>query len=180
MLNQAPTAVNALTRNVIVNHPNSYSILVLRKFILRKDDGKLGGKPTIGGMGELDSDDEENIEYRFIGNGYALPAEPFQGAPLVDHNDATSQIDPAGQGVRFLIIPQAQAGEEDFFTIKTHDIMYLLLDPSDDPPMMAFEIVGRESTSNIAPYTPRYICNLRNDISVCKDGTFLSEAMRGQ
>ena len=63
MLNQAPTAVNALTRNVIVNHPNSYTVAVLRKAILRKDDGKLGGKPTIGGMGELDSDDEENIEW---------------------------------------------------------------------------------------------------------------------
>ena len=90
MLHRVPKGVNALTRNVVINHPNCFLGEVWRKKILRKDPGEnpgtMAGDPTWGGMGQLDDADEEDFEYEMQGYAYALWCENFAPAPLMDRN----------------------------------------------------------------------------------------------
>lgn len=153
MLSNVPTAINRLARNVVVNHPNSYNCIAVRKRVTRASSTTIGGLPTMGGMGVINSDDEESVEWDLLGNGYALKSEMFAASQMMDRQDANNE---AIDEVRFLIEPEA----EGLFLPKKHDVIYLLLGSV----RLAFEIVGVESTTDIPPYTQRYICNRRDDL----------------
>ncbi len=157
MLNNVPQAMNRMARNVIINHPNTVSCKVLRKLVTRAGV-PVGGLRTLGGLGVLNSDDEESLDWEFIGNGYAMPAEPFSPSPMMDRQDANNG---SGNEFRFLIEPEAAPGTPEWFDIKTHDVFYLLLG---DAVELAFEVVGVETTINIPPYTTRYVANRRDDL----------------
>lgn len=163
MLHNVPNSVNRLVRNVVMNHPNTFNCQIFRKHNLRTGDDEIEavGKSTFGGMGVLSSEDEENYEYEYMGNGFALPADQFASAPMVDHHDANIG---AENEFRFLIVLEAQETSDDYFDIKNHDIMYLLFGEEPHTARLAYEIVGAETTSNIPPYTMRYICNRRDDL----------------
>lgn len=170
MLNNVPKGINLLTRNVVMNHPNTFNCEMYRKVVTRQAADTWADDPTMGGMGVLDTDDEEQYEYEFIGHGFALPAENFMPSPLVDKNDAN--IGYANE-FRFLIEPAAKnSNEEGFFTVSTHDICYLLLydGEHENPAKLAFEVVGRETTLNIPPFTTRYVCNRRDELDVTVNG----------
>ena len=167
MLWNVPKTVNRLTRNVVMNHPNSFNIEVFRKHTTRKGEKYFAGKPTLGGIGVIDSGDEVEYEFEYMGNGYALPAEPFQPGAMVDHKDTH-----VGEGTdfRFLIELECQTGSDDYFELRNHDVIYLLLggEPGNEV-KVAFEIVTMETTSNIPPYTVRYVCNRRDDLFLTPD-----------
>ncbi|AJK46230.1 hypothetical protein [Burkholderia plantarii] len=161
MLTNVPDAVNRMTRNVIMNHPNTFNCQLFRKVITRKADETVGGNPTLGGLGVLDTMDEEEFEYEFVGNGYALLAEPFTPAPVVSRHDASLSTE---DEFRFLIQPEGESGSDEWFDVRKHDVMYLLLGIGPQPARLAFEIIGTETTSNIPPYTTRYVANRRDDL----------------
>jgi hypothetical protein len=161
MLNNVPETINRMTRNVVANHPNTFNCQVFRKAVTRQAPDAANGNPTMGGLGVLSSADEEEFEYAFIGNGYALPADGFSPAPMVDRGDAN--IGPADE-FRFLIEPEEPSGHPDWFDVRKHDVVYLLLGAGKGAPMLAFEVVGIETTSNIPPFTTRYIANRRDDL----------------
>lgn len=177
MLNKVPTGMNALTRNVVINHPNTFYIELYKKKILRKDanevPGEVAGDPTWGGMGQLDDADEEDYEYEYAGDGYALPAEGFSPAPMVDHNDAN--IGPVDE-FRFVIVPKvATYGEEGYFDVSTHDIVMIPIGSGDEWARLAFEVVGRETINNIPPFSVRYVCNRRDDLHTDIHGNFINQ-----
>jgi len=164
MLTNVPNAINRMTRNVIMNHPNTFNCQAFRKQVTRAALGTMGGMPTMGGLGVLDSMDEEEFEYIHLGNGYALPAEGFAPAPMVKRGDAHIG---SGDEFRFLIEPEEPAGHPQWFDLRNHDIVYLLLgSTAPDCAKLAFEVVGIETTSNIPPYTTRYIMNRRDDLHI--------------
>jgi hypothetical protein len=160
MLTNVPSGINRMARNVVMNHPNTFSCEVYRKAVTRPAETSVGGLPTMGGLGVLDSMDEDQFEYAFMGYGYALPADGgFAPAPMVRRSDANIG---AGDEFRFLIEPE----EPDEFDVREHDVLYLLLGVGKDAPKLAYEIVAIETTSNIPPYTTRYIANRRNDLDL--------------
>lgn len=163
MLSNINNGLTRMARNVVLNHPNSYSCQVFRKKVNRVGESTVDGNPTLGGLAVLDNVDEEDFEYSFLGDGAAMRAETFAAAPLMDRQDANYG---ASDEVRFLIEPVAQSGEPNWFDVRTHDVMYLLLGDDPQPAMIAFEVVGIETTSDIPPYTNRYICNRRDDLHV--------------
>ena len=163
MLTAVPSSVNALTRNVVLNHPNSFNCKVFREVTERVAPTTIGGLPTMGGLGVLDPEDEEKISHQFLGNGFALPAESFAPSPLMSAGDAAYG---AEAEVRFLIQPEEPSGHAEHIDVRKHDVFYLLLGTGDAPPMIAFEVVGTETTSNIPPFTTRFICNRRDDLAV--------------
>lgn len=170
MLNNVPNGLNQLVSNVVRYHPNTFNCEVLRKVVTRETAVMWGGDPTIGGMGVLDNEDEEEFEYQLMGAGFALPAETFQASPLMDKNDAN--IGYANE-FRFLIVPAAQNSNEDgWFDIHTHDLVYILLfdGEHENPAKLCFEVVGREATNNIPPFSTRYICNRRDELDISVDG----------
>lgn len=156
MLNSVPESVSALSRQVVINHPNAYNCEIYRKNVDRTAPDTMGGAPTLGGLGVLDSEDEEDISYEWIGNGFALQAEPFQPSQMMDRQDANNSY---AVELRFMIVPEDGAD----FELKKHDITYLLLGNS---VKLAWEIVGIETTVNIPPYVTKYVMNPRNDLTL--------------
>ncbi|MBL8473794.1 MAG: hypothetical protein JNM98_18535 [Rhodocyclaceae bacterium] len=146
-----------MTRNIVKNHPNTFTCQVFRKEVTRPDAA------TLGGLGVLDTADEEQFEYVFMGNGCALPADQFAPAPMVSHGDANIG---SGEEFRFLIEPEEPPGQPEWFDIRTHDVVYLLMGAGPSAAKLAFEVVGTETTSNIPPFTTRYITNRRDDLHV--------------
>lgn len=154
MLNSVPIAVNSLSRQLVINHPNSYNAVMVRKRVTRDGDGIIGGLPTIGGLGVISSEDEESIEWDLLGNAYAKETETFTIGRMMDRQDANNGgIDE----YRFLIEPEILGD----FIVKKNDVMYLIIDSSI---RLAFEVVGIETTGNIPPYTQKFICNRRDDL----------------
>ena len=124
MLNNVPGAINRMARNVVTNHPNTFNCQLFRKTVTRTAAESVAGNPTMGGLGVLDSMDEEQFEYTFLGNGYALHADGFAPAPMVKRGDAN--IGHADE-FRFLIEPEEPSGHPDWFDVRSHDVMHLLL-----------------------------------------------------
>lgn len=185
MLHNVPNTMNRMIRNVVENHPNSLSCEYYRKHVLRnrREEGEEEempfGEETVGGAGVLDSTDEEDYEFEYLGLGWALPAEAFQPSKITDHKDANIGFAPEQT---YLIVPQAQTGEEGFFIPRTHDVMYLQLylgenGPDGEPLIarIAYEIVRMETTTNIPPYTNRWVCNRRDDLHLTAGGLSLMD-----
>lgn len=163
MLHNVPTQINRLARNVVINHPNTFNCQVFRRVVTRTEGDSVGGLPTLGGLGEINANDEEEYTYEWVGNGYALPADQFQAASMMDRRDANNG---AINEFRFLIEPEATAGDPAWFEPKKDDVMYLLLGLEPTDAKLAFEVVDIETTSNISPFTQRFICNRRDDLHV--------------
>lgn len=163
MLTNVPAAINRMARNVVMNHPNSFNCQVFRKGVTRTAPDNMGGAPTMGGLGVLDSMDEEKYEYQFLGNGHALPAEGFSPAPMTKRGDANIG---ANDEFLFMVEPEHPSGHEEWFDLRSHDVVYLLLGLEASAPMLAFEVVAIETTSNIPPYTTRYVMNRRDDLHI--------------
>ncbi|MCK9394218.1 MAG: hypothetical protein M0Q44_01340 [Methylobacter sp.] len=230
MLNNVPDAINKLARNVVINHPNSFNCTGVRKRVTRAGP-IVSGLPTLGGLGVMSNDDEEDIDWDLLGNGYALKAESFSPSMMMDRQDANNGfadefkflIEPEvlqgnGSGAAFTFVVTAgvvtsavivsggtgymtgqklvfvgvgtgavaaivatdgvitsvalsaggtgyavapTATVDDYgFTVKKHDVIYLIIGDT----RQAFEIVGVETTSDIPPYTKRYVCNIRDDL----------------
>jgi len=161
MLNGVPNAINKMARNVVIHHPNSANCQVFRKTINR-DAPKESGMPTMGGLGVISSEDEEDISWEWIGNGYVLPAEQFSPGQLNERRDASNG--PSGvDEFRFLIEPEEEPGTEKWFEPAKGDVFYLIIG---DIVKLAFEIVDTETTIGIPPYTRRFVCNRRDDLHV--------------
>jgi hypothetical protein len=157
MLHNVPEAINRMTRNIVINHPNTYNAIMFRKRVLRTGPETVGGLPTLGGLGMINSEDESEFTYDLLGNAYAMEAEHYTPGTMTDRQDANNG------GVvefRFLIESEIQDGLPGGFAVKKNDVMYLVLGDV----RLAYEVVSIETTSNIPPYTQRYICSIRNDL----------------
>lgn len=162
MLTNVPTAVNRMSRNVVVNHPNSVNCQVFRKTVTRTGP-VVSGAPTLGGLGVISSEDEEQFDYAWVGNGFALQAEAFQASAMMDRGDANNNF---GNEFKFLIEPEEPTGMPGNFTPQKYDVMYLLLGIEPGSPKIAFEIVGIEAVLNIPPFCTRFIANRRDDLHI--------------
>ncbi|QFY42988.1 hypothetical protein F6R98_10480 [Candidatus Methylospira mobilis] len=154
MLSNVPTAINKMTRKVIKHHPNAYNCQIFRKAVNRPDP-QMGGIPTLGGIGVLDTEDEEDISWEWIANGYSMTVESFQPSPMMSRQDANNGDT---EEYRFLIVPEDDAAD---LQLKKHDVVYLLLG---EFIRLAYEIVGIETVINIPPYAMRYVMNRRDDL----------------
>jgi len=176
MLTNVPTATGALVRSIVCNHPNSFTAEVYRMIRERVDEPDGPDASTFGGMGVLDKDDDPEIEFKFLGYAYVLPAEQFAPSRQMDANDAAQ----FAEEYRFLIEPAAPSGHSYWFDIRDHDVVYLLIGEGgkENPAKLAFEVIGRETTTNIPPYNTRYIMNRRDDLHVDKSGNYISDKIQ--
>lgn len=161
MLMNVPKAINSATRNVVMRHPNSFNCEFYRRKVNRIDP-VIGDQSSIGGMLVMSVEDEPDIDWEFIGLGYALTADLFQPSGMMDRQDANNGFD---NEFKFLIEPELEAIEGGFEP-KKDDVFYIVLgDVSDsNAPRLAYEIINIETTVNVPPYVPRYVCNRRDDL----------------
>lgn len=162
MLTMVPDAINRMTRTVVINHPNTFNCVVIRQTVTRPSGSSVGGLPTLGGLAVISADDEEQVEWNSLGKGFAMKSEPFQASLMMDRQDANNG---AAEEFRFLIEPETIGA----FEPKKEDVFYLVYNNLSVGGVtvkahVAYEIVGVETTSDIPPFTQRYICNRRNDL----------------
>lgn len=162
MLNNIPKGLNAITRNVVIRHPNTFNCEFYRRTVNRLEPVE-GERQTMGGMMVLSVEDEPEINWEFIGTGYALVADLFQPSVMMDRGDANNGF---AEEFKFLIESEKEIIDGGFEP-KKNDIFYVVLgDIQDiDAPRVAYEIVAVETTVNVPPYVPRYICNKRDDLA---------------
>ncbi len=164
MLNNVPTQINRSKRLVTLKHPNSMDCTVYRKEILRVADtpaGDIGGLPTIGGIGTLDSEDEADYTYILLGNAKIH----FSGAGPTSagrFNEADNQLIEAGAAVaaiECIIAP----GEPGYFVPDKKDMVMVEPGPGI---AYAYEINDLTSNCEIPPYTRTYGLVPRSDADV--------------
>lgn len=162
MLNNVPKNINKVTRQVVLKHPNSFNCEFYRRKVLRKAP-IVGNNPTLGGMMVLEIQDESEIEWDFIGIGYALAADHFQPSLLAERQDMNYGHE---NEFRFLLEPDHELYEGGFEPQK-NDVFYVVLGNIQDKtaPRVSFEIVYIETTINVPPYVPKYVCNRRDDLT---------------
>lgn len=172
MLNVLVQTQMKARRLIVLRHPNRVSCQVLRKVLQREAPTEMGGIPTLGGLGVLESDDEDQFEYLFVGNGVALPAgDDPRVSSLMGHRDAAS-----GEGAefRFMIEPEEPAdpmvapgfappGGAPDPILKKSDVVYLVFMTG---VRLAYEVVDIESTSGLHPFAPRYVLIRRDHLDI--------------
>jgi hypothetical protein len=156
MLNQVPGAINALSARIVHHHPNSIGCQMFRKRVTREN------AETLGGIGVLSSEDEEQVEYVFLGPGSALPTADDGAEPAL-MNDNIDAPHSANFEFRFLIEPEKPSGDPEWFSVEKHDILLLWL-MDDGSLKVPFEVIGVETVNNLPPFSVRYVCNRRDDL----------------
>lgn len=161
MLNRVPQKVREASRLVVLRHPNSMPCAIFRKRLNRVDDpaGTEGGEPTLGGMGVLDSVDEADYDWDYIGDGHILFGGVAEPAGQTDRDDALVQQPIASA----LIEPSDETlVANPAFIPDKHDVIYAL--PGEGV-HLPFEIVDVEGTVHVPPYTRRYALNARDELA---------------
>lgn len=165
MLTSVPSAINAASRQVVLRHPNAFDCIVSRKRTLRVepdpdsgDPSEMGGSPTMGGMGVLRSEDEDNFEYEELGAGKLMFAAPFQPMDAIERDNG---LVPETQR-EVLIEALAAAGAPGHFLADSGDLVVITLAPG---VLVAYEVATVSGTVNIPPYTRRLVLNPRDDLA---------------
>lgn len=167
MLNNVVNAVNALARRRVLRDPNRYRVSAFRKRVIRHDsplDGLMGGAPTLGGMGVLDSEDEYDVTWDDLGDGWAIFTEAYQAMDSTITDDRSSAL-PSAQVRRALIEPDEETGQPGWYPIEKHDVVFFWVDREDRrAPKAAYEVIAVEPVLSIPPYAYRYVLNIRDDL----------------
>jgi hypothetical protein len=164
VLTQVPQAVNHQTRMVTLYHPNAMDCTVWRKQVKRvevnPDTGAPSvdiGAPTLGGLGVLRSEDEDNYEYVELGAGKCLFCGQYQPNDVNERDDNLVQANAQEAQVEAI----ASAGAAGHFVVDTNDLVQVSMGLG---AVMAFEVVTVTGSVNIPPYNRKLVLNPRDDL----------------
>ena len=156
MLNEVPSLINRLSARIVHHHPNSIAMQAFRREVTRNPED------TLGGLGVLSAEDEESIEFVFLGTGSALPIAEDAGQPAIMNDNADVPWTDASE-LRFMFEADAVAGQPEWFEPSKGDVIVLWLD-DEGSLKVPVEIVNLETVNNIPPFSVRYVCNRRDDL----------------
>lgn len=164
MLYNISDGTQRIAHNVIRNHPNTWSVQFMRKVLERTQPD------VIGGIGMLDSADEQAYHFEFLSNGYALRAEPHQGAGLNMTERRDAPIGSAEDFVYMLApeLPDVVLGAPppEPVELKTKDVVLFFLGDGAGAARLAFEVASIEPMMAMPPYLPRYVLQRRAELDM--------------
>lgn len=165
MLNaKVPGSINDATRLVVLNHPSSMDCVVFRKRLNRVDDpaGSEGGEPTLGGMGVLDSVDEDDIDYDEIGHARILFTDGFQqGASMVDRDDAQLPPPEVMGLIEYLEQPEPNSADARK-ALKKHDVIYVVVSAGIHMP---YEVMNFVAQAGIPGFARKVVMQARDELA---------------
>lgn len=162
MLNNVPTGINRSARLVTLRHPNAMDCTVYRKVTNRTAGTSMGGMPTIGGLGIMDSEDEADYSYQEIGDARIVFTGQFV-APDNNWNEADTQIGYQDMPVEALIECVLDPSDPAFFVPDSRDMV--MVQPGAGI-ALAYEVKSPVGNVNIPPYTRKYAMQPRSDADV--------------
>lgn len=159
MLTAVPNGLNKASRIVVLRHPNKQDATCYRKTVNRTAPETVGGMPTMGGMGVLDSEDEADFTYNEVGDVAVLFCGQYQAAMgnMVDADDGLNYADGIIEALIECVLDPGAAG---YFTPDKNDVVMVMPGGGFVVP---YEIVGVTGQVNIPPYTRRYLLQPRQD-----------------
>jgi hypothetical protein len=162
MLNNVPTQINRSARLVTLRHPNAMDCTVFRKQINRTAATSMGGMPTIGGLGVIDSEDEADYTYVELGDAKIVFTGQFQtqGNNFVEDESGLNYAEsPIEALVECVLDPAAQG----YFVLTSKDMV--MVEPGGGF-ALAYEVAGETGSVNIPPYTKKFLLSPRQDANV--------------
>lgn len=155
MLTAVPEQASRAARQVVMHHPNAMACVVFRKKTQRAADTEVGGLPTVGGMGLLDSEDEAAYEFEELGEAKILFSGIYTAAPsnVIDSDDGVIYADGTMEA-------RVEPMVEGAFMVDKHDQIQVL------PGMgfvLSYEVVGITSPTSIPPYVRKMLLEPRQD-----------------
>jgi hypothetical protein len=157
LINQIPVKVMEAARTVALKHPNAMDATIYRLVVKRTNPTgeTMGGAPTLGGLGVLAAEDEDQFEYEEIGDAKILLVSRFDGE--IDTTDRLDSTVPGTQMQEAVIAAMSSPA----FAIKKYDIVAAM--PGGGV-VIAWEIMKLPSTVNIYPFTTKYVVAPRDDL----------------
>ena len=142
---------------VALKHPNSMEATVYRKVFKRTNatDETMGGLQTLGGLGVLTPEDEDEYEYQEIGEAKMLVVSRFDGE--IDTTDREDSTVPGTEMQEAIIASVAYPP----FEVKKYDLVAAM--PGGGV-VIAFEILKLPTTIAIFPFTTKYVIAPRDDL----------------
>lgn len=156
MLNQVPIAARTAARVMTMRHPNAMACQVMRKNVTRTtgaESGNMGGLPTLGGLGVLDSQEEVEADYALLGDGFVLFTGVYERTEMVDRKDSPEQM-----AVSEAMVEPVQAGA---WVPKDGDLVMVM--PGGGV-VLTYEVTKVMNTINIPPYAPKYELSALGDL----------------
>ena len=150
MLKQVAIAINRSARQVVLRHPNSFTVAIARKQVTHMKLDADGNSSKIGGMDTLRNEDEDEAEIEYVGLGDArmLYAAPFSQANMIEQDNATL----VGAQREVMIEATATPGTVGYFEVDTDDLVMVEMGLG---VILAFEVATVTGTVNMPPYTRR-------------------------
>lgn len=173
MLYNIAQGIQRMALNAIRAHPNSWSVQFFRKVVDRTAPESYGGLPTLGGLAQLDSQDEPAYHYEFLCNGYARRPDQYAGSGM---SMAEAKDAPMGGADEFLYmlapeLPAPASLDEPApapVELTTKDVVLFVLGDTPDAARVAFEIATIEPMMELPPYLPRYVLIRRADMDLAE------------
>ena len=156
MLNRIPEGMRRAARTVAMNNPSAIECQVYRKIITRTEGaeaGEFGGQPTLGGLGVLTNEEEEEVDYHPIGDAKVLFVEQYQPTKLHDTRDSSD----ARAESDALIVPVV----ENSFDLKDGDLVMVMPGAGI---VIPYEVISVVSTVEIPPYVPKVRLAAQGDL----------------
>lgn len=165
MLNNVPTQINRSVRLVTLRHPNAMDCTVWRKQVNRTaaaEPLEMGGLPTLGGLGMLDSEDEADFSFVELGDAKIVFAGQFLGEGA-NWNDAETGLNYPAPPMEALIECLVEPGQPGYFLPDKPDMVSV--EPGNGM-VVLYEVIGATGSVNIPPYTRKLVLAPRQDQNV--------------
>ena len=162
MLNNVPTQINRSSRLVTLRHPNSMDCTIYRTVVKRTDTGTMGGMPTLGGLGVLDSEDEADYEYQEVGDAKIVFTGQFQTQGN-NWSETDDYLIGSEMPLEALIECVLEPSDPAFFIPANRDMVMVMPGAGI---VIPYEIMGESGNVNIPPYTKKYALSPRADSDV--------------
>ncbi|HEX8590610.1 hypothetical protein [Pseudomonas sp.] len=162
MLTNIPKQVNRVSRQLVLRHPNSMDCSVQRKTVNRSAETELGGLPTLGGAGVLDSEDEADFSFTALGAGRMKFADTFT-PDIGNMSDDDTVITYAEGMIQAQVECSADPTDSAYFVADKHDLV--IAEPGAGI-IIPYEVVAVTSKGDIPPYTRLLLLNPREDLLV--------------
>jgi hypothetical protein len=146
--------INEATDAVTLKHPAALDCTIYRKVVKRAAPGTMGGAPTLGGLGVLSPDDEDQFTYEEVGEAKLLITDRFDGElDTTDREDG--YVPPAMQQANIVAVNPPK------MVIEKYDVVAAM--PGGGA-VIPFEILRLPTTTSIYPYTTKFIIAPRDDL----------------
>jgi hypothetical protein len=120
----------------------------------------VGGIPLLGGMTQMDTEDEPDVDWLLLGRGKLCITTNFTPSPMTNRDDAVDNAYPMLYALLEMLDPDPAS--VDAIQLVRHDVVYMLFHES---VKIAYEIEMVDSTVNIPPFVRRYLLNKRDDLT---------------